>query len=161
MKTIPQLIRQLKSRVQAHGLEDILDLALLFETYQDKDWQAFLSEPKTTTLFQDEQMRLMLIYWAGFQKSKKHGHPQGGGLMKLLSGTLLETRFDPLCPEQVIGKHRYFKEDISYIHDEIAYHIVENPSPEPAVSLHLYSPGVYASKIIPPDSRGLEWGAAA
>ena len=160
MKTISQLILQLKAQSCIH--ENVLPLYPLFEDYRGLDWKGYLSSgANTAVLHQDERFRLSLIGWDGFQKSKKHGHPEGGGLMKLLSRALLETRFDPIFPEQIIGKHRYEPGDLAYIHDEIAYHIVENPFPQPAVSLHLYAPGNYASKVMPPDSRGLEWGAAA
>ena len=84
------------------------------------------------------------MHWYAFQKSKKHGHPDGGGLFKVLTGTLKETRFDPLDTDKVIGTYDYFKGGLAHIHNAEAYHIVENPIPYPAISLHVYMPGISA-----------------
>ena len=156
MKQLPRLIQAINMKVSNNGIEDVLDLRSLIESYQGSDWKDLLKmengEPVNTVLFQNEQYKLMLICWKGFQRSKKHGHPEGGGLIKVLSGNLLETRFDPADPDRMTGKHYYSEGLVSYIHDSVAYHIVENPYMTPAVSLHLYSPGIYESKVIEPST---------
>lgn len=152
MKHLGQLIEKINKQVQNNGIINVLELQPLLKKYSGKDWKKHLklenNKPATTILMQNEQVKVVLIYWDAYKKSKKHGHPEGGGLMKLLSGNLIETRFDPENTDQVIGKHHYTSENIAYIHDRIAFHTVENPRNTPAVSLHVYSPGIYASRVI-------------
>jgi len=152
MKRLQQLIKKINKQIQNKGIINVLELKPLFNAYSGKDWKKHLklnnNKPENKVLFQNEQIKLVLIYWDCFKKSKKHGHPEGGGLMKLLAGNLIETRFDPENTNTVIGKHHYSAENIAYIHDRVAYHVVENPSNEPAVSLHVYSPGIYSSMVI-------------
>jgi len=152
MKQLKQLVEKITTQIQNNGIINVLELKPLFKEYAGEDWQKFLKvengKTENTILFQDEQVKLVLIYWDAFQKSKKHGHPEGGGLIKILSGNLVETRFDPIDTDIIIGKHNYAPGNISYIHDRAAYHVVENPTNIPAVSLHVYSPGIYASKIV-------------
>ena len=162
MKRLQQLINKINTQVQNNGIINVLELQPLLKKYSGKDWAKHLNiknkKPENTVLLQNEQVKIVLIYWDAHKKSKKHGHPEGGGLMKLMSGNLIETRFDPESPDTVIGKHHYSAENMAYIHDRLAYHIVENPSDEPAVSLHIYSPGIYASNVIiePKASKTIE-----
>lgn len=155
MELLHQLIQQVNRQTQREGAKDVRDLKSLFNDYQGKDWKEYLKMEQNTLLFQNEYFKLILIYWDAHKKSKKHGHPQGGGLIKVLSGTLLETRFDPKYTDQVIGKTYLSRESekISYIHDSLAYHIVENPFSEAAFSLHLYATGIYTStsRLISPE----------
>lgn len=152
MKDLKQVVKNITSQVEERGIINVLELKPFFRQYSGKDWRKFFSpkkgKPGNKVLFQNDQFRLVLNYWDPYKKTRKHGHPPGGGLMKLLSGTLIETRFDPDDPKQVIGKYQYVDGDIAYIHDRLAYHVVENPSAIPAVSLHVYSPGIYISKVI-------------
>ncbi|MEZ5043665.1 MAG: cysteine dioxygenase family protein [Saprospiraceae bacterium] len=154
MKTLATLIQALVTQFETQKTKNVLEVESLFTSYNNDDWRNFMTKEdgkfKNTILFQNQQFKLILIHWDGKQKSKKHGHPQGGGLIKVLSGTLSETRFDPKDKEKVIGKHYYFKgSGTSYIHDDIAYHVVENPSVTPAISLHLYAAGVDVSDTLP------------
>lgn len=148
MKTLHQLIGALEAHSRSSNPEDVLYLLSLFNACEGAGWEQYISGPGNKPVFQNDHFRLVLIGWDGYAQSKKHGHPEGGCLLKVLSGSLLETRFDPFDPSLVSGRHYFSRGDISYIHDALAYHIVENPHPEPAVSLHLYSPGAHVSRAI-------------
>lgn len=151
MENLQHLIDSITRQVESKGIVNVLELKHLFKAYSGNDWKGISKPDKKTgnsILIQNDQLRLSLIFWDSFQKSKKHGHPQGGGLMKILTGNLTETRFDPDDPNLVIGTYRYGAGDIAYIHDRLAFHIVENDSIIPAVSLHVYSPGIYASGVL-------------
>ncbi len=169
MKRLQNLIEKINNQVQNNGIVNVLELKPLFKKYTGADWEKHLKhengQPATTVLLQNEQVKVILIYWDAFKKSKKHGHPEGGGLIKLLSGSLLETRFDPGNPETIIGEHHFSAGNMTYIHDRVAYHTVENPSDEPAISLHVYSPGIYSSMVIEdnnlPETAGLAMSKAA
>jgi len=162
MKHLQQLIEKINNQVQNNGIINVLELKPLIKEYTGKDWKKQFEvkngKRENAVLLQNEQVKVVLIYWDGFQKSKKHGHPEGGGLMKLLTGNLIETRFDPKNTDQIIGKHHYSTENMAYIHDRVAFHTVENPKNEPAVSLHVYSPGIFASNVIEEnkDSKTIE-----
>lgn len=159
MLHLKQLIQQVSTEVKQHGVSSVLDLAPILSQYQSEDWWEYLETengtPKTTTLYQDDDLRVMLIYWKENERSRKHGHPTAGGLMKVLAGKLWETRFAPMAPELIVSEQEYGAGDLSFIHDALAYHIIENNGPEPAVSLHIYSPGVSASRVVPTRERVL------
>lgn len=152
MKNLNQLIEAVKAKVNADRITTVQELRSLVNQYRGNDWNDYLpnesNAPKTKILLQEEQVKMILVYWRGFQKTQKHGHPEGGGLLKVLTGSLKETRFDPQEPDRIIGTNHFFKGAVSYIHDAEAYHIVENPIPYPAVSLHIYIPGIYAPNIL-------------
>ena len=67
---------------------------------------------------------------------------KGGGLMRVLAGQIMETRFHPENKDLSIGRWAYTTGDLSFIHDALAFHVVENQTEVPAVSLHLYCNGV-------------------
>ena len=141
MKAIPQLIKHLKKALLDPDIETIQDLQPLIASNQ-LDWEGLLKKenghPKNTVLIHDEVIKVILIHWNPKQKSSKHGHPEVGGLVKVLSGTLKETLFDPEDTDKVIGEGIYKEGNISYIHDDIAFHTIENVGDAPAVSLHVY-----------------------
>lgn len=160
MKTLKELMNQITSFARFRGIEDVLQAEPWMSAYRGEDWKDYLIDRRgnSTVLLQNACARLTLIRWEPHFRSPKHGHPDRGCLLKVLSGTLLETRYDPVDPECVIEKYHLFKGGMAFIHDALAYHVVENPSPLPAVSLHLYSPGIYTSKIIQPASGRLAAG---
>jgi hypothetical protein len=153
MKTLEQLMHMITSHARFRGIEDVLQAEPWLSAYSGEDWKDYLSEENgacsSVVLLQNAYAKLTLICWDGHFRSPKHGHPDRGCLLKVLSGALVETRYDPIDPEKVIGKYHLYQGGMGFIHDALAYHVVENPSPQPAVSLHLYSPGIYTSRVIP------------
>lgn len=145
MKTVHQLIQEVKNKSRESAFDNAMHLHTIMKEYSAEDWKKLLNtkngKPVNTILLEDESIKLLLIYWAPGQRSSKHGHPPGGGIIKLLSGTLKETLFDPKAPKKVLGIQTYTPGKMAYIHDSIALHIVENPSNSSAVSLHVYVKG--------------------
>ena len=145
MKTLDQLIQTLNVETKDKGINNALDLLSPFAMYNGEDWKKYYEAGKNefqyAVLHKDEHMKLLLIYWNSFRKSEKHGHMKGGGLMKVLSGQVVETRFDPDDDEKVLGIFSYSEGDFSYIHDALGSHVVENREQIPAISLHLYCSG--------------------
>ncbi|KAL0281663.1 UNVERIFIED_CONTAM: hypothetical protein PYX00_002582 [Menopon gallinae] len=94
------------------------------------------------------KFNLMVLCWGEGHGSAIHDHADAHCFMKMLQGTLNETRF--AWPEeekeerrslQEIGKSQIETDDVCYINDSLGLHRVENPSHiNPAVSLHLYCP---------------------
>ncbi|MFK8008769.1 MAG: cysteine dioxygenase family protein [Saprospiraceae bacterium] len=146
MQTLQELIHNIEIEIQENKIDNALDLLPSFDQYIGDDWQAYYESDKDefqySVLHKDDNFKLILIYWNGNSKSKKHGHMKGGGLMRILSGEILETRFDSENDEKIIGTFKYSEGDLSYIHDALAFHVVENQEKTPAVSLHIYCNGV-------------------
>jgi predicted metal-dependent enzyme (double-stranded beta helix superfamily) len=151
MKSLARTIELIKAQVQEKGNLNVRELETIFTGYSGTDWKNYLTtengQLKNTILHEDEHLKMLLICWRPGQKSSKHGHPAGGGLIRVLSGQLSETRFDPVDQDIETGTFRYNPEDeAAYIHDDEAYHVVENPGQGIAFSLHLYSHGIAAQR---------------
>jgi cysteine dioxygenase len=70
-----------------------------------------------------------------------HDHADAHCLMKVLKGTLKETRFDfprnNATPPVIIKETTYKEGQVTYMADELGLHKISNPDPENvAVSLH-------------------------
>ena len=76
-----------------------------------------------------------------------HDHADAHCLMRVLSGTLRESRYStptattPPSPPHIIRETTYTAGQVTYMSDSLGVHKISNPDPErPAVSLHLYTP---------------------
>ena len=147
MQTLARTIELIKAQVEKKGNLNVRELGTIFAEYSATDWKKYLTvedgQLKNTILHQDKHLKMILICWKPGQKSSKHGHPAGGGLIRVLSGQLFEIRFDPKDQDLETGKYVYGPQgQAAYIHDNEAFHIVENAGREMAFSLHLYSQGI-------------------
>lgn len=152
METLDQLIRTIVSPEGRLGIADVLEAEPWMRAYSGTDWRQFLPAKSPNgnqvVLLQNSYCKLSLIYWEPNRRSAKHGHPERGCLLKILSGSLVETRYDPFDLERVIDRCELGKGAMGYVHDMLALHVVDNPYSRPAVSLHLYAPGIYTPRII-------------
>ena len=142
MKKLNEFLTAVNTHIDRNGFVDVLELAPYFEDLQMQDWESMVQKengrPVNTTIYQSDLFRMIIIHWAGNQQSSLHGHPDGGGLIKVLSGQLEEMRYDPEDREE-LGFFGYGEGDVTYIHDDIALHQVKNPEERPAYSLHMYT----------------------
>ena len=89
------------------------------------------------------RMNIWLIEWDHLSKSPVHRHCSGGCLLKILQGHVMETRYprvhsglyDSNCPGIL---NLFSAGDVSFIHDDLATHSIENIYPEVAYTLHFY-----------------------
>eukprot|EP01137_Pigoraptor_chileana_P001966 Opistho-2@40253 len=76
--------------------------------------------------------------------SSVHDHAGSHCIMKILDGEIRETLYDPPKDGVPLNATRvldYKRDQVTYIHDKIGLHRVENVShTKGALSLHLYSP---------------------
>lgn len=110
----------------------------------NSQWMAeqFFKNPNTNhVLVQNDLLKVVLIHWKPGQQSSVHGHAQGGCVFKVLHGKLQEKRFSPDPVQELLALSTFKKGSMAYIDDEMAYHAVGNPFDEPAISLHVYTPG--------------------
>lgn len=82
-----------------------------------------------------------MLVWTPGKGSPVHDHADAHCVMKILRGTLKETRYNfpknnATAPE-VIGEKVYKENEVTYMADELGLHKITNPDPEAiAVSLH-------------------------
>ncbi|MDT3398856.1 cysteine dioxygenase family protein [Streptomyces sp. B1866] len=95
---------------------------------------------------------LWLLSWVPGQSTGAHDHGRSSGILTVLDGTLSERAGDGRVRSLSAGAQRVFAP--GYVHD------VVNDSLEPAVSLHVYYPGLTEMPLHPSQSAVADQGAA-
>ncbi|CAG2170195.1 unnamed protein product [Oppiella nova] len=128
-------------------------------TSNANDWKkfAYFDEYRYTRNLVDngnDKYNLMLLCWSEGQGSVIHDHSDAHCFMKMLSGSLHETRYEwpdsttDLNQMKAIDENQLKTNDVAYINDSIGLHRVENRSDSwKAVSLHLYSPPYFKCQV--------------
>ena len=110
MVHLDAFLEQITEVEKESDVSDVLELLSWFENLALDEWESLLTyedgAPGNTILYQSEKVKIVLIYWKGKQKSSVHGHPGGGGLLRVLSGSLEETRYTPDDSRTLIDKSR-------------------------------------------------------
>jgi predicted metal-dependent enzyme (double-stranded beta helix superfamily) len=119
-------------------------LRKIIDTIDYKDQISFSNEKYTKiVLEQNEKYEVYLICWRNGQTTNIHDHPEGGCLMKLVSGTLLEENYrangEFLYPRTYIPNMYAFKCGKNVVHRITAM--------EESISLHVYFPPNYNATI--------------
>ncbi|KJZ79300.1 Cysteine dioxygenase [Hirsutella minnesotensis 3608] len=89
---------------------------------------------------------LLVLVWSPGKGSPIHDHGNAHCLMKILRGSLTETRYefpeedDVERPMTVISEKTHKENAVAYMADELGLHRVSNRGSDFAVSLHLYTP---------------------
>ena len=138
---------------------NLCDIKLLMQNYVGNDWYNYkISNSMNTTLpdnndyqripiyFKDldkynyDHYDMYLLVWNPFCHTSIHSHPEGGCLMKILEGNIIEQRFKNAESFATIKK--LMPNDISYMHDSLGFHRIMNNNFKYAYSLHIYSPAL-------------------
>ena len=93
-------------------------------------------------LVQNELLKVVLIHWHPGKTSNIHGHPAGGGVFKVLYGSIEEWRYTTNASPKLLATSTYETGSIGYIDDQMGYHSVSNPFGTSAISLHAYTRGL-------------------
>lgn len=101
----------------------------------------FIHKETSHVLVENPYLKVVLIHWPSGSLGNIHGHPNGGGVFKVLHGSVEEMRYTAVVSAQLLSKSIYHKGAIGYIDDQMAYHAVGNPNDSPAITLHAYTPG--------------------
>ncbi len=155
----------------------------VFKTFPKEDWkrrrealQCILSRTKLTpceiskyALFDtaypytrnliatdEENYTLLLLCWNAGMESKIHNHPCDGCFVRVMKGTVKETRY--ALPDENKGSEDQVLKitseciategDLTYMDDYIGFHKIGNPSSDiGAISLHLYTPPYSLCKV--------------
>ncbi|KAJ4374598.1 Cysteine dioxygenase [Didymella sp. IMI 355093] len=137
---------------------DEKELQKLMEDYvsDESEWEKYaMAQPNTayTRNLVDKgngKSNLLLLVWAPGRASPIHDHANAHCIMKILKGSLTETRYawptvDLNNSEdhhmQVVSEKTYKADQVTYMSDKLGLHRISNPHKENfAVSLHLYTP---------------------
>ncbi|KAF7875148.1 hypothetical protein EAF04_002320 [Stromatinia cepivora] len=143
---------------------DVEELRSLMENHisNQDEWKQYafadLSRGYTRNLIDEGngKSNLLILVWTPGKGSPLHDHADAHCLMKVLSGTLTETRYTfpstsqpPLpsntppvpAPPTIIKTTTYTTNQVTYMSDNLGLHKISNPSSHNvAVSLHLYTP---------------------
>jgi len=132
---------------------DVQKLHMLMAEYtsNEEEWSKYafsdFSRGYTRNLVDEGngKSNLLILVWSPGKGSPVHDHADAHCLMKVLKGSLKETRFDfprnNATPPDVIKETFYQEGQVTYMADELGLHKISNPDPgNVAVSLHLYTP---------------------
>lgn len=132
---------------------DVNKLKQLMLDYPSKydDWKTYAfgdrSRAYTRNLVDEGngKSNLLILCWTPGKGSPIHDHADAHCVMKILQGSLSETRYD--FPKdngkalEPVTETLYEENEVTYMADELGLHKISNPDPEiMAVSLHLYTP---------------------
>ncbi|OHE96901.1 cysteine dioxygenase [Colletotrichum orchidophilum] len=163
-----ELVTALKDALGSSGLAcDDVNLELLTDLMKsydsnEKEWDTFaLADPSMayTRNLVDEgngKSNLLVLVWTPGKGSPIHSHSNAHCLMKILKGSLTETRYDfprntnrdnrPTTSDggdesmEVALESVYTENDVAYMSDDQGVHKMWNNSNDFAISLHLYTP---------------------
>lgn len=115
-----------------------------------RDLKVSFSEKKYTKIPIYKNMNLdyevVCICWHKDSEAKQHKHPIRGCLLRVVEGSLMETRYNR--DRGIYIKKKLTKDDnTQYMHDSLGTHSIKPL--ENTVSIHVYSPcGFYDKKSI-------------
>lgn len=101
-------------------------------------------------LLEAPDFALLVITWLPGQGSPIHDHGGAEGLTRVLAGTLAETLFEPVGARARPVRQRSHAAGAVFLEREDTLHQVRNATRRPAVSLHLYRPGLTEMRVFAP-----------
>lgn len=140
------LIRELSKLGRINDLQKCIPLVKQYSSLDYKNWVSFNRYSyKRNLIYRDNNYEILLLCWNPYSFAKIHDHSQNGCILKLLSGNIIETKYDTSL--NIISSNLINPNNISYMSNEIGYHSINNLN-KCAISLHVYSPPNYLSKFI-------------
>lgn len=153
------LFIKIDNELQDNG-KNVKDCQPILAEYNSNDYNKYLTEDEMNKLLDEktDYIRIAvenpdgykpqyfdpyLLVWSKNNFSRIHSHPEKGCILKILKGSIKETRYS--YPElKIIEETIVELGQTSYIHDTIALHKVKNADKTDfSVSLHIYSPKGY------------------
>ena len=87
-----------------------------------------------------DDFEFILICWDAGAKTPLHGHQGQDCWMCHISGVVSEKRFDRLANGFTLTNEALLSEGrLTYMHDKMGYHTIENKSGSRAMTLHVYA----------------------
>jgi hypothetical protein len=91
-----------------------------------------------TRLYKNDMVEVLLLTWEPGYSTLPHNHAANGCWLKVLHGSLVETRYDTELVQQQVTDLQ--KNAISFMNNDYGYHAIRNSSVNVTWSLHVYSP---------------------
>ena len=128
------------------------DLGNSILSYNGTDWKRYMYfcklGYKRNLVLTNDTIKIMVICWDKCQSSGIHDHPEGGCLVKLLQGELIEKIYKKHDNRMIHTSTNYLTlGTISYQEGKNGLHQIINDSNDGAVTLHIYSPPNYVPKF--------------
>lgn len=99
-------------------------------------------------LVRRDEFEFILLCWDIGAKTPMHGHDGQDCWMYQASGSVQEKRFTKTGNEFLNTNKLLLKEGkLTFMHDRMGYHIIENVSDEKAMSLHVYANPIDRCKV--------------
>ncbi len=137
-----QLLKTIDPAQESFSALQFLDALVQHSFHDPADIRRILRHPDPShVLIHNDFLKVILIRWQPGQASNLHGHAIGGCVFKVLHGTVEECRYAANAPDKLLARNTYFAGNMAYIDDRMGLHVVRNAGDEPAVTMHLYTPG--------------------
>ncbi|KAL2867570.1 RmlC-like cupin domain-containing protein [Aspergillus lucknowensis] len=134
------------------NLPSLMTLMKLYDSQEDWNWEKYAlsdGDRAYTRNLIDEgngKSNLLVLVWSPGRGSPIHDHGNAHCLMKILRGSLTETRYSfprqgqgqgyTQGPLDTISERTYSENEVAYMADELGLHKVSNRGSDYAVSLH-------------------------
>ena len=134
-------------------LDNTLQSFSQLSLYNGSDWKKYIlfNEEKyqRSLVFRNHNIEIFVISWNKNQGCNIHDHPEGGCLVRVMSGELEEVCYMKNNDLMVPYQRNILKKDmIGYQEGKNGLHTIKNINQkEGAVSLHIYSPPHYQPKF--------------
>ncbi|KAL9603273.1 MAG: hypothetical protein Q9219_001295 [cf. Caloplaca sp. 3 TL-2023] len=139
-----------------------LRLESLLESYRSEEaaWKDFalgdIRQSFTRNLVDkgNGNYNLLVVVWSPGRESVIHDHANSHCIMKILKGTLTETRYawpnsTETAPMQATQRTNFTHDQVTYMADTLGLHKISNPDPNDfAVSLHRTSGSNIANHLL-------------
>ena len=145
---------------------DVKNFTPFLQNYQGDDWKQYTKSIDKTPLQnqpfsynkqlitssfnQQNYFDTFIICWPPGFASPIHNHAKNGCCLKVLEGSLVETRYHypsskpdrthNQSPFKLIDTTKLDTNRVSFLSNDIGVHSISNPGVDWAVSLHIYSP---------------------
>jgi predicted metal-dependent enzyme (double-stranded beta helix superfamily) len=152
MKPILSL-KKLSELLDLNSNLPLFDKIKIVNSYNGLDWKDYLSYNKNQVYSRVEipcnSCDIFVITWKPFGISGVHNHASQGCIMKYLgnNGFLFEHRYNNEKPYKYLTTSILFSNKISYIHDSLYLHSIENKLPNYSFTLHIYQPKGFHTKF--------------
>jgi cysteine dioxygenase len=123
---------------------------------------AYFSDEEYTRncIAKNKDFELLLLCWNPDQETPIHCHDSQECWVVMIDGQLEEEKFEYNKKEKVPEKTEESELNdsvISYMTDDLGYHLLRNPKRKRAMSLHLYVNPINKCSTICPETGKVEW----
>jgi cysteine dioxygenase len=131
-----------------NDLRDFNNVGEILKDYIGVDWIEYMkineARYNRIKVYSNDKFEIFIITWNVNQTSDIHDHSDNGCYVKILSGELIEGLYTKkfLLERENILKNK----SVSFMHNDIGYHCIENKGDKVAVSIHIYSPPNHITK---------------